>query len=88
MIRPQYLTQQLILVNATLHPALQRCTTDNSECDASPGMRCAGHTFYGGPVTCKECVCNEHTYALSGCCTFNELVNGLTPLHGASTNKK
>ncbi len=87
-MRPWYLTQQSILVNVTLYPALQSRTTDNSECDMSPGMMCARRVFYGRLVTHKEHVCDECTCAPSGWRTVNGVSSGLKSSHGGSMTKK
>ena len=61
--RPRYLTSHLILVNVTSYPALHNFTTDNSDCEARPGMAwaicaLAGNAGIGSRQVWVDLICS------------------------------
>jgi hypothetical protein len=54
---PLYLIVQPILLKMTLHPALQRLTTEMSECDANCGSTCACLACSGKWLSCNVHLC-------------------------------
>ena len=60
IVFPRCLMVHPILVKVTSHPALQRLTTDRSECDARFGSTCACRACLGNWSRCSVHVCVVH----------------------------
>ncbi len=66
IVFPLNLIVQPILLKVTSHPALQRLTTEMSECDAKCGSTCACRARLGKWSSCNVHVCVVHIVSLFG----------------------
>ena len=57
IVFPLYVIVHPTLEKVTSHPALHRCTTEMSECDAKCGSTCACRAFSGKLSSCNVHVC-------------------------------
>ncbi len=76
------------LVNVTSHPALQRLTTDRSECDARLGSTCACRAFSGNWSSCSVHVCVVHIRSPLGSLARIGVVVGRMLSNGAVAVRK
>ncbi len=84
IVFPRCVMVHPILVNVTSHPALQRLTTESSECDARLGSTCACRAFSGSWSSSSVHVWVVHilspfgSFALIGVTVGCMLSNGAT----------
>lgn len=87
-VLPRYRTVHAIFVNSTVHPALHNLTTDNSECDAKPGIMWAIRAFLGRVGRLMSHVWEEDTYPPSGSRTLNGVSSIRLFVVGVAVTKK